>query len=49
VLTAVSETRGRLWGRVSLGASTSRFVTPVVLPGKVIVGTNTGFSVIRTN
>ena len=49
VLTAVSETRGKVWGRVSLGASTSRFVTPVVLPGKVFVGTNTGFSVIRTN
>jgi len=48
-LTAVSETNGKLWGHLSLGASTSRFVTPVVLPGKVIVGTNSGFTVISTN
>lgn len=49
VLTAVSATRGRVWHSVGLGASTSRFVAPVVLSGKVIVGTNSGFTVVRTN
>jgi len=49
VLTAVSETRGRTWRSIGLGAATSRFVTPVVLSGRVIVGTNSGFTVVRTN
>jgi hypothetical protein len=49
VLTAVSATRGRVWHSVGLGAATSRFATPVVLSGKVIVGTNSGFTVVRTN
>jgi hypothetical protein len=49
VLTAVSENGGKPWGHISLGATTSRFVTPVVLTGEVIVGTNRGLSVIRTS
>ena len=48
VLTAISEANGHTWRSVGLGASTSRFVTPVVLSGRVIVGTNSGFTVLRT-